>query len=203
MAQVFTLDAKERAALAARRRPSSKGLLGVVVADQARADALAPMLTRIVSAVEAATAVGAALASADELPGRATITALRDREAAWRDVEMRYGLLTAQRVAAAAGSRAANVNEYASAMSRSGRAVAIRRTNRLLFPAFQFDPNGRPRAGLKGILAVFRTADWSAESVVLWFSAPNGYLEDAEPAERLTDDPDAVLEAAKNAAADW
>ena len=42
---------------------------------------------------------------------------------------------------------------------------------------------------------MFRTAAWEAQSIALWFTSPNGYLDDTEPATTLRTDPGAVQDA--------
>ena len=124
-------------------------------------------------------AVQQALESAPTVIGPATLTALRAREAAWRDIEHRYGYLTAQDIGDLAGSRSKNRTEYASARLREGKLAAVRRAGRLLFPAFQFERStGHPITELAAILDVFHAADWDDESILLWFTAPNGRLAD-------------------------
>lgn len=201
MNNVFALDATERAALRPEKRASE--VLAIGLPEGVRASTMQPLLARMVAVAEMAAAVGASLQSVEHVPGPATVVALRDREAAWRDVHVRYGLLTAPEVARAAGSRSTNLSEYGSAIQRSGRALAIRRAGRLLFPGFQFDVNGSPHRRLKDILTVFHSAEWSPESTTLWFTSPNGYLDGKDPAMRLAVDPDEVMDAARNATADW
>ena len=73
----------------------------------------------------------------------------------------------------------------------------------MVLPGFQFEHGHQTWPGFSEILAVFRNAGWSAQSVALWFTSPNGYLDDAEPAITLRTDPDAVRDAAVNATAEW
>jgi len=49
---------------------------------------------------------------------------------------------------------------------------------------------------------VFWNTGWDGQSIALRFTAPNGSLDDAEPAIALGSDPDAVRDAAINAAAE-
>lgn len=121
-------------------------------------------------------------------------------EQLWRDLEERYGLLTGAEVADAAGSRARNRSEYASALARDGKVIAVRRGGQARYPGYQF-ALGRPVPGLVLVLSVFSEAAWSAESVTLWMAAPNGYLAQQCPADLVSEDPDRVLDAALNASA--
>lgn len=161
----------------------------------------AAAVNHLVATMRASAAIKLALSRSSQVPGPATIRALRDREAAWRDVENRYGLLSAADVADMAGSLSANRSEYASAQRRRSRILGVERAGRVVYPGFQFSADGKALPGMQPVLANFRDAEWPAESVMFWFTAPNGYLDDAEPAQRLRTDPTAVLDAAANAAA--
>jgi len=163
---------------------------------------LAEALVReLLATAETAGKLAATLQAGAKLPGPATLVAIHEREAAWRDLETRYGLLSAAELADTAGSGSRNRSEYASALRRAGRLLGVRRGRRMMFPGFQFDEHLRPRRGIEKVISVFREAGWSAESVALWFTAPNGYLDDEEPAVVLARDPSLVAEEAANAVA--
>ncbi|MHB1502141.1 MAG: hypothetical protein ACYCYK_13560 [Candidatus Dormibacteria bacterium] len=70
-----------------------------------------------------------------------------------------------------------------------------------MVPGFQFDEHLRLRRRIENVLSVSREAGWSAESVALWFTAPNGCLDGEEPAAVLASDPILVAEGAANAVA--
>ena len=111
--------------------------------------------------------------------------------------------MSASRIAELAGSRSANRSEYASAMRRDGKVVGVTRAGRVLFPAFQFGPEGRPVEVMRQVIGAFRAGHWSDESIILWSAAANGYLDGAEPAALLSSESDRVLDAALDAAAEW
>ncbi|MGH3446215.1 MAG: hypothetical protein ACRDQA_09875 [Nocardioidaceae bacterium] len=195
MSEVFTLSDAALASVARERgRTVGGAVVGVVVKDAASAGRLGRVLASVVSTAEASEAIGEAMQTSEALPGPATLQAIRDREQAWRDVASRYGLLTSQQVGANAGVRGAA--EWASQRLRSRQVIAVKRGGRNLFPGFQFDERGEVRAGLARVIEAFDQAGWDAESVMLWFTAPSGTLDDAEPATLLATDPDAVLDAA-------
>ena len=198
MSEVFTLSP---AALKSEERVSGRDftgtVLGVVVRDKESAVRIGRLLASVVSVAEAAEAIGEAMHAAEVLPGPATLKAIRDREQAWRDVDGRYGLLTSKQVGANAGSRAPV--EWASQWLRSQQVIAVKKRARNLFPGFQFDERGQIRDGLKPILDAFGEAGWDTESVMLWFTAPNARLGDVEPAQLLTTNPEAVMDAALDA----
>ncbi|MHB8313395.1 MAG: hypothetical protein ACYDD0_08870 [Candidatus Dormibacteria bacterium] len=202
MAEVRLLDAEDRAALAQRHHSRGHSEALLVELPESMSPTLAEALVReLLATAETAGKLGATLQAGAKLPGPATLVAIHEREAAWRDLETRYGLLRAAELADTAGSGSRNRSEYASALRRAGRLLGVRRGRRMMFPGFQFDEHLRPRRGIEKVLSVFREAGWSAESVALWFTAPNGYLDDEEPAVVLARDPSLVAEEAANAVA--
>jgi hypothetical protein len=202
MVQVRLLDGEDRAALAQRHHSRGHAEALFVELPESMSPTLAEALVReLLATAEIAGKLGATLQAGARLLGPATLVAIHEHEAAWRDLETRYGLLSASDLADATGSGSRNRSEYASALHRAGRLLGVRRGRRLVFPGFQFDEHLRPRLGIGKVLSVFREAGWSAESVALWFTAPNGYLDDEEPAVVLARDPSLVAEEAANAVA--
>jgi hypothetical protein len=66
-----------------------------------------------------------------------------------------------------------------------------------LLPMFQFDPMElEVRPGVRGAVLELRDAfdDWD---ICLWFACPNAELGDAMPVDRVADDPDGVVRAAR------
>jgi hypothetical protein len=205
MSEIFALTAADMAALA-DRHPAAGGeqsFLAVGVPDGISSTALEARLARFLDAFALNRGLSDVLSTASALPGPASIRAALDSETAWRDIAERYGLFSGSQIADLAGSRSGNRSEYASAMRRDGRIVGVLRAGRLLFPAFQFGPQGRPVTIMKDVIGAFRGSEWSDESIILWCTAPNGYLEGREPASELADQPALVLDAALNAAAEW
>lgn len=73
---------------------------------------------------------------------------------------------------------------------------------RLLFPAFQFTPTGRPYPVLPAILETFAGAVVSLWTVASWFATPQPLLKKKTPADwlRLGRDDELVKEAARRSA---
>ena len=105
--------------------------------------------------------------------------------------------LSGPQVRAASGLRPKNASEPASRWKREGRVFAIRHGGRDLYPAFQFR-DGQPRPVIKRILREV-PAIASGWQIALWFASGNGWLDGAEPRDRL-DAPDEVVEAARRLA---
>ena len=106
-------------------------------------------------------------------------------------------LLTGAEVRAASGLKPRNKSEPASRWKREGKLFAVRRSGVDHYPAFQF-ADGAPRPVVKAILAAL-PKDMTAWQIAMWFASGNGWLDGAEPQERLSD-PDAVVEAARRLA---
>ena len=106
-------------------------------------------------------------------------------------------MFTGAQVRAAAGRNPKNRSEPASRWKREGRIFAIRYGGRDLYPAFQF-AEGQPRPIIKKILSLLplSVTPWQ---IAMWFSSGNGWLDGAEPRERL-DEPGEILEAARRLA---
>ena len=102
-------------------------------------------------------------------------------------------LLTGAQVRAASGRKPRNQSEPASRWKREGKLFAVRRSGIDLYPAFQF-VDGAPRPVIRKILAALPN-DMTGWQVAMWFASGNGWLDGAEPQERLSD-PDAVVHAA-------
>ena len=106
-------------------------------------------------------------------------------------------MLSGVQVRAASGRTPKNRSEPASRWKREGRIFAVRYGGRDLYPAFQF-ADGQPRPVVKKILGLLppSVTPWQ---IAMWFSSGNGWLDGAEPRERL-DEPGEVLEAASRLA---
>lgn len=85
------------------------------------------------------------------------------------------------------------------AWREQGRIVSAAYEGRRLYPAFQFDEAGRPRAEVAQVISVLTRdpsrTDWQN---AMWFVAANGWLGGKSPAHCL-DDLQAVLDAAEHA----
>jgi len=130
--------------------------------------------------------------------GPATVRAHQARLTAWADLDNRYGTLTAGQVETQAGHPG---TDLATTWEHQQRIIAMPLDGPRRYPTFQFTPTGTPIPALQALIAAFRTAEWDDESVLLWFTAPNGYLNTADPASMLSTDPSHVQAAARSAAA--
>lgn len=108
------------------------------------------------------------------------------------------GALTPEQVADLAGSSARNRHETASRLKRDGRAFSVGYRDGSLYPAFQFDADGRPRPVVARVLEVTDLDGWA---LALWFTTPSGWLGGAVPVALLDAEPDAVVDAARRDAA--
>ena len=106
-------------------------------------------------------------------------------------------LLTATEVRAASGLKPRNRSEPASRWKREGRLFAVRRAGVDLYPSFQF-ADGAPLPVIKDVLAAL-PGHMTGWQIAMWFASGNGWLDGAEPQERLPD-PDAVVDAARKLA---
>ena len=132
----------------------------------------------------------------------AVLQARRNAEARTALLE-EFGALRSHQVADLAGSRASNRAALANRWRAEQRVVAVPVGDELLYPGFQFSPEGRPHPVVGEALAALRsdphTSDWQA---ALWFLSPTGWVGGRRPVDLLDEDPDAVVEAARREVAD-
>jgi hypothetical protein len=140
------------------------------------------------------------LAEAPARVGPHTMANAARLDARWRDIESRWGLLDAETVARAAGSRASNPRAYAANQRRQRRLLGVRRGGRVLFPGFQFDSHGQPRPVIADLAHLLLDAGWREDSILLWLASPTGGLSGQTPADILDAEPDRVLRAAQRTA---
>lgn len=78
---------------------------------------------------------------------------------------------------------------------QEGRIFGVTHQDQLIFPAFQFDPEGRPREVIAALLDVLSKGltDWQ---LALWFIRANGWLGGRRPVDLLESEPEAVMDAA-------
>ncbi|TWP38543.1 hypothetical protein [Leekyejoonella antrihumi] len=110
-------------------------------------------------------------------------------------LDAEFGLLTSAQVTQRAGMAPANPSAAPTRWLRDGKVIAIRRGNRRLFPAFQFDATGHPQPALKDIATAYGPIG-DGVGIALWFIAPNAYLEELRPVDVMGSDPGAVIRAA-------
>jgi hypothetical protein len=128
------------------------------------------------------------------LSAAAVLQARRNAEAR-RDLLSEFAALTSAEVAAAAGSRAANRASLANRWRDEGKVFAIRVGEQHLYPAFQFDEQGRPVGMIASVLSALdgKLTDWQT---ALWFTTPSGWLGGRRPVDAMGQDPESVIKAA-------
>jgi hypothetical protein len=129
------------------------------------------------------------------LSAAAVLQARRNAQARRRFLE-EFPALTSTEVAEAANSRAANRASLANRWRDEGKVFAVRLGDQQLYPAFQFDDQGRPLPVITRVLKRLSEGDLTDWQTALWFTTPTGWLGGARPADLLTAEPDAVTEAA-------
>ena len=112
----------------------------------------------------------------------------------WRTIAREYGLLDSRAVAALLGGSGTNRNR-AHQLAKEGRIIGVKRGRGTLYPGFEFD-HGEVRPVIAEVAAIGRRNNWTDPHLLLWLASPNGYLEGRVPAQMM-DDPDSILEAAR------
>ena len=123
-------------------------------------------------------------------------------EQACRNVEFRveflrqYDALDAGQVNGRCRSKTDGAADLADEWRDDGKIFGVERQGRVLYPAFQFDGDGRPKPVVAEVLqALGKRGPWQIAS---WFATPNGWLsDDRRPVDVMDTDPDAVVNAAR------
>lgn len=118
------------------------------------------------------------------------------RQAELRDTFLRsVPLLTSAAVGELGRSAARNASALASRWKKEGRIFAVPSGRADLYPAFQFDAHGQPRAIVAAVLHYFAgESDWAR---ALWWTSPSGWLGGRRPLDLLDTEPEAIREAAR------
>jgi hypothetical protein len=204
MTTIITLNAQQKATvLGPVEGADHHDWLAISVPAGVTATTVTAQLTALLDGLATGAALASTLQAAPTVLTPPAMRALLNREVALRGIESRYGLLRSDQLASSRGGSSKNASEYASALRRDGKVIGLPRGGRTMFPAYQFREDGSPIPALAPIIEMFRRAQWSDESIVVWFTAPNGYLDAAEPAAVLASDPARVNDAATSAGADW
>jgi len=107
--------------------------------------------------------------------------------------------LTSQELHRRRGGAGRNTSQLAASWKRQGRVFAVTHRGRDLFPSFQFDDDGTPRALMAEVLRVLPT-HFSPWQRAAWFAAANPELDGDSPADRIRAGDRAVIDAARLAA---
>jgi hypothetical protein len=136
-----------------------------------------------------------------DVPTPAVVLQARRNAEARTELLGEFGALRSAEVAELAGSRAANRAALANRWRAENRVVAVPVGDELLYPGFQFTPEGRPHPTVGASLGILRSIpDLSEWQAVLWFVGANGWLGGRRPVDLLDEDPGAVEDAARREA---
>ena len=160
-------------------------LLGQRLGDLEKAD-----MERIIEAV---------VPSLMDRPPPAFIDQARRNAEARTDFMRQYEMLDTDQLHALYGSKARNRSALATRWRSDKKIFAVQHGGRYLYPAFQFDAQGRPRKVISKVLAALG-ATVGGWQTALWFVAPNGWLAGEKPVDLLDREPSAVLDAAADVA---
>ncbi|PRY69063.1 hypothetical protein B0I08_103269 [Glaciihabitans tibetensis] len=123
-------------------------------------------------------------------------SSLAETEIFWRQLSEEFGLLSSLEVAALVGAK--THRSYASDLRKAGKLVAVARTNKLLYPGFQFD-GGAVRPVIKDLTEIAARHEKPERELIYWLCTATTYMpNDARPVDFL-DDPDLVAAAADQA----
>jgi hypothetical protein len=129
----------------------------------------------------------------------AVLQARRNAEARLALIE-EFGLLASADIARLAESRAKNTAALANRWKQEGWIFSVPYQGAELFPAFQFDEDGRPLPVIARVLETLgrQSRGWE---LALWFLAANGWLEgDKRPVDLVRSAPEDVAQAAEREA---
>jgi hypothetical protein len=123
-----------------------------------------------------------------------------DDEAALRvAVDREFGVWSAAEAGRRVGSRGHSPTAAIRRWAAQGKLLVVPVAGLDHYPGFAFGPDGRPRPALRAVETAFagRRAGWS---LVAWLVTPLDEIGGARPVDRLDDDPEAVVAAARRAA---
>lgn len=109
-----------------------------------------------------------------------------------------FPVLTSAAIHARAGHTSKNAAQTAASWKRAGRILSLSYRGRDLFPAFQFDADGRPWPLLKEVLATL-PQDLTSWQRAFWLVAEDFRLDGRKPIDLIQIGDRSVLEAARHA----
>ena len=174
-------------------------------------EAVMPMLDRLLSQKTAEVRERKLEEMVDFIAGQMVVPSRVDTQMAQRlaarhaRVLNEFGYATAEQLAEANHSRAANRSALADNWKKRGQVFSVRHRDeagrsREVFPLFQFDDH-KPIKAVQAVIEAFgeHKAAWK---LALWFTSNNGWLPgQARPVDLLASDPVAVVQAARHDAA--
>lgn len=136
------------------------------------------------------------LSPAFDIPTPLEVLQARRNAEARAQLLQEFGALTSAEVADLVGSEAKNRSSLAHRWRKEGRLLGVTYRGTVWYPGFQFsDGDVVPVVG--AALAEFARAGLPAWEIALWFTAENGWLDDARPVDLLLTAPDQVIDAAR------
>ncbi|HEU5216821.1 MAG TPA: hypothetical protein VFU30_14925 [Gaiellaceae bacterium] len=130
------------------------------------------------------------------LPSAEATEQLRRNAQARAEFLEEFPALPAAELAHLAGITWANPAAWAQKLAKEEKLFAIEHGRRRLYPTFQFDSDWQPRLVIAQALHELEDAGLSGWSLALWFSAANGWLDEARPVDLLEEAPERVVAAA-------
>ena len=153
---------------------------------------------------ESAQAVGAALSSVAVYTEPAIARAVQAEQNLYTRIGDEFEMLTSTEAGKKMGSRSRAPRNLATSAHRSNQLVAIRQGNHLVYPGFQFGPDGQPLAVISRLREIAEANDWSEAGLVQWLCSPTTYFDGDRPVDHLIEDPDRVVAVAADAlAVEW
>ena len=139
--------------------------------------------------------IDAAMPTLSDRPAPTVIDQARRNAGARAKFVQDHEMLDAEQVHGLFGSAAKNRAALAARWRADGKIFALDYRGRLLYPAFQFDQQGRPKGIIGKVLAMLGDAAGPWQTAI-WFTSANGWLGGKRPLELLDSEPDRVLDAA-------
>ena len=150
---------------------------------------------------ESAQAVGAALSSVAVYTEPAIARAVQAEQNLYTRIAREFGMLTSTEAGTRMGSRSRAPRNLAAAAHRDNTLLAVRQGNSLVYPGFQFGPDGQPLEVIARLRETAEANEWSEAGLVQWLCAPTTYFDGDRPVDHLTTDPDRVVDVAADALA--
>jgi hypothetical protein len=166
-------------------------------------DGLAPDLAKRVATeamlARAATGRVEAVLSRSERPvGPGLLAQVALHDEAWREIEERWGMLSADQVTAATGGNQASARSHTSNLRRRKGLAAVKRNGALRYPGFQFVARGALKfevaAAWTALAEALAPAGWGQADILMWAASPNAWLDGGSPADEIQQHPDEPTE---------
>jgi len=200
--EVVELDDNTRRAIA-RRHPEVAGFGNalVIAASSDIRDSVARAVTQLAQAVNNGQRVATerlveALLPALDVPKPALLESARKQAMQRTRILRDFGGVTANDIAAMAGSSAGNRSQLAYRWRKERRVFGVPHRGVTYYLSFQFDDDGQPLPVIAEVLRAIGTRDpWD---VAAWFVLPCGLLDQRPPVELLSTAPIDVIAAAQH-----